>query len=75
MRIEKLSSKFHSYEVGKGEVASIDLTGHGNEVTHIYKVVDNAGKLILHAGFIDPYEIEYVETSLEVYEQITMFDF
>lgn len=75
MRIEKVSCELQGYEIGKSGVAKIELTGHGSEVTHIYKIQGVEGELILHAGFIQPYEIEYAEISQEEYEQITLFDF
>lgn len=72
MRIKKVCGHQFGYEVGKGDVAQIELTEHGSDTTTIYKVTDGNGELIVHAGFLEPYEIEYTES--KPHEQITLFD-
>lgn len=58
MTIKKNSSEKLCYEVGKEDVAGIYLTGHGNEKTTIYKVVNENDELIVHAGLLVPHEVQ-----------------
>lgn len=58
MTITKIGDENICYEVGKEGVAGIFLTDHGNEKTIIYKVVNEKGELIVHAGLLVPHEVE-----------------
>lgn len=57
--IKKIECGMFSYEVGKGDVAKIELSSHGSEKLDIYRVSNAEGELIVHAGLLIPYEIEY----------------
>lgn len=72
--IVKISCEMFSYEVGKDDVAKIELTEHGSADTTIYRVSDADGELILHAGLLVPHEIEYAVSEQTNWEQI-IFDF
>lgn len=74
MFIAKISSETQCYEVGKEDVAKIELTNHGSNTTTIYKIVDAANNLIVHAGLLSPHEVEYADKQ-EPYGQFTLFDF
>ncbi len=57
--IKKIHSDLSHYEVGKGDVAKIELTELGSEKLDIYRVSDALGALIVFAGMLEPYGIEY----------------
>ena len=57
--IKKIDCGLFSYEVGKGDVAKIELSNHGSEKLDIYRVSNAEGELIVHAGMLVPHEIEY----------------
>lgn len=58
MDISKISCGTLSYEIGKDDVAKIELTDYGNEKTAIYRVTNEKGKLIVHAGLLIPHVVE-----------------
>lgn len=59
MTIKKVSSELMTYEVGKNDVKSIELTSHGSDKVSVYKVSGENGELIAYAGFSDGHEVGF----------------
>ncbi len=61
MAIDRIYSDTSDYEVGKDEIAAIELTYHGSKDTTIYKVTYE-NESILFVGLLE-HEVERTEES------------
>lgn len=55
--IKSITCSLMRYQVGRGDVAKIEVTNHGSESLTIYKVSDASGELIVFAGLLNPHKV------------------